>query len=189
MLVLVHGQLLVLQAQVACCQRHSLYTINRDCQLLPAQIALYDSPECLHRYCAGGNLRRLLSDPSLGPPLLWRNGGRRLALDAARGLAYLHSCGVLHRWALQDRTNQLAAGLAGQDLHINFAHSRQHVTKKDCRSCRDIKSSNILLNCSGRAKVADGRPACHLNTMGLNGPKATFVSISPDRITGFSCSA
>ena len=52
------------------------------------------------RYCAGGNLRGLLSDPVLGPPLLWRNRGRRVALDAARGLAYLHSCGVIHRWAL-----------------------------------------------------------------------------------------
>ena len=39
----------------------------------------------------------------LGPPLLWRNRGRRVALDAARGLAYLHSCGVIHRWALQKR--------------------------------------------------------------------------------------
>lgn len=51
----------------------------------------------LARYCAGGNLRRLLSDPLLGPPLLWRRRGRRIALDAARGLAFLHSCGVVHR--------------------------------------------------------------------------------------------
>ena len=46
--------------------------------------------------------------------------------------------------------------------------------------CRDIKSSNILLDGSGRAKVADVGLACHLNTVGLNAPEGTFVSVSAD---------
>ena len=49
------------------------------------------------RYCAGGNLRQLLSDPAKRTACLWRAGGRRIALDAARGLNFLHSCRIVHR--------------------------------------------------------------------------------------------
>ena len=62
---------------------------------VPSSSARVALTQC--RYCAGGNLRQLLSSPARRAALLWRAAGRRIALDAARGLNFLHSCRIVHR--------------------------------------------------------------------------------------------
>ena len=58
--------------------------------------------------------------------------------------------------------------------HVAWLHTP---TRRHLNPCRDIKSSNILLDASGRAKVADVGLACQLRTVdrGVNAA-GTFVS-------------
>lgn len=66
-------------------------------------------------FCGGGDLRSRLSSLGGGDLLLWARGGRRLMLDIAAGLAFLHSRKIIHF---------------------------------------DLKSSNVMLSESNRAKIA-----------------------------------
>lgn len=49
----------------------------------------------------GGDLRAALKAHS--PEYTWERRGKAVALDVARGLLFLHNCGVIHRWALPPR--------------------------------------------------------------------------------------
>jgi hypothetical protein len=112
-----------------------------------------------------------------------------------------HCCGamaaVAWRWTQLGgwHTFTPAAWCTGVDCRMVLTHYVEHFRMEGMQTadtagsplqvitelrqrCRDIKSSNILLDGSGRAKVADVGLACHLNTVGLNAPEGTFVSVS-----------
>lgn len=55
-----------------------------------------DTAMLVMEYCSGGDLRQAMSRDEAGE-LTWSAGGRKVALDIARGLHWLHSKGVIHR--------------------------------------------------------------------------------------------
>ena len=90
---------------------------------------------------------------------------------------------MVHRWVLQGHADPLfeVFQVEVHTCRLQTTGTSPHVNKGHSQCCRDIKSSNILLDGSGRAKVADVGLACHLSTMGLNAPEGTFVSVIPGR--------
>lgn len=74
-------------------------------------------PSLILEFMAGGTLQQRIKDRDEAL-LAWGAGGRRIALDVAEGLLYLH-------------------------------------TRRPCIVHRDLRSVNVLLTATGRAKIAD----------------------------------
>lgn len=77
----------------------------------------------------GGDLRRALNNPETKEALAWHRGGKRVALDIARGLTALHAVHVIHR-DLKSKNVLLTETLTAKvaDVGIAAVHSQGYLT-------------------------------------------------------------
>jgi len=118
-----------------------------------------DPPCLVTEFCAKGSLancvRAARSDASVAAQLTWR---RRLtmALDAARGLLYLHSRGIVHRWAVQV-------------LHGGQGQASSRLCRNAVRICHPLvaRLGDILPCCAGNAETSRA-PTCWQTSIGAS---------------------
>lgn len=117
-------------------------------------------------YCAGGSIRALIE--TCNKPLS-EDQIQFVCLSALKGLTYLHSQNIIHRFVGHYFfTSTISATSWPPSLTFHFSSIFPVISY-----CRDVKCANILVTEDGTVKIADFGVSEQLSTT-LNKPKETI---------------